>query len=129
MRAIAYVSGDEVRLVSRNDKDMAGSYPELAVLARRVEAPAILDGEIVALATAARTSGCCKPACTSGSRRHGWSRRPGPAIPVRPAALRRRVAAGLPVHRAPGRLEDLGLDPDPVRTPPWYRDDAETSWP
>ncbi len=48
MRAIAYVSG-EVRLVSRNDKDMAASYPELAVLVGRVGAPVILDGEIVAL--------------------------------------------------------------------------------
>ena len=49
VRAIAYVSGGEVRLVSRNDKDMAASYPELAVLAGRVGAPVILDGEIVAL--------------------------------------------------------------------------------
>ena len=48
VRAIAY-SGGEVRLVSRNDKDMAASYPELAVLAGRVGAPVILDGEIVAL--------------------------------------------------------------------------------
>ena len=48
-RAIAYVSGGEVRLVLRNDKDMAGSYSELAVLAGRVDAPVILDGEIVAL--------------------------------------------------------------------------------
>ena len=48
MRAIADVSGAEVRLVSRNDKDMAASYPELAVLAGRVGAPVILDGEIYA---------------------------------------------------------------------------------
>ena len=39
----------KVRLVSRNDKEMAASYPELAVLASRVKAPVILDGEIVAL--------------------------------------------------------------------------------
>ena len=38
-----------VRLVSRHDKDMAASYPELAVLAGRVGTPVILDGEIVAL--------------------------------------------------------------------------------
>src|SRR5256884_4606879 len=49
LRAVAYVSGGAVRLVSRNEKEMAGSYPELAVLARCVGAPAILDGEIVAL--------------------------------------------------------------------------------
>jgi hypothetical protein len=49
LRAIAYVSGEEVRLVSRNDKDMAASYPELGVLAERVSTPVILDGEIVTL--------------------------------------------------------------------------------
>ncbi len=49
LRAVAYVSGDKVRLVSRNDKDMAASYPELGVLAERVSTPVILDGEIVAL--------------------------------------------------------------------------------
>ena len=37
LRAIAYVSGDTVGLVSRNDKDMAPSYPELGVLAERVK--------------------------------------------------------------------------------------------
>ncbi len=36
VRAIAYVSGDEVRLVSCCDKEMAASYPELAVLTERV---------------------------------------------------------------------------------------------
>jgi bifunctional non-homologous end joining protein LigD len=49
LRAIAYVSEGTVRLVSRNDKEMAASYPELAVLADRVGTPVILDGEIVAL--------------------------------------------------------------------------------
>src|SRR2546421_8453136 len=49
LRAIAYVEDGKVRLVSRNDKDMAASYPELGVLAKRAGAPAILDGEIVVL--------------------------------------------------------------------------------
>src|SRR2546429_7917018 len=49
LRAIAYVEDGKVRLVSRNDKDMAASYPELGVLAERAGAPAILDGEIVVL--------------------------------------------------------------------------------
>src|ERR1700730_1183933 len=49
LRAIAYVSAGTVRLVSRNDKEMAASYPELAVLADRAGTPVILDGEIVAL--------------------------------------------------------------------------------
>ena len=74
VRAIAYVSGGEVRLISRNDKDMAASYPELAVLAGRVDAPVILDAEIVALCRGRPTSGRCNPGCTSGGRPHGWSR-------------------------------------------------------
>src|SRR5436189_6279119 len=49
LRAVAYVEDGTVRLVSRNDKDMAASYPEFGVLAERASAPVILDGEIVAL--------------------------------------------------------------------------------
>ena len=126
VRAIAYVSGGEVRLVSRNDKDMAASYPELAVLAGRVDAPVILDGEIVALRAGRPDFGALQ------SRMH--VRRP-PArlvedIPVQlylfdllhhgPDSL-----LGLPYDGRRDGLEALGLDADPVRTPPWYRDDAE----
>src|SRR2546429_9575813 len=49
LRAVAYVEDGNVLLVSRNDKDMAASYPELGVLAERSGAPVILDGEIVTL--------------------------------------------------------------------------------
>ena len=48
VRAVAYVSGTQVRLLSRTGNDMTASYPELDVLAGRVQVPAILDGEIVA---------------------------------------------------------------------------------
>jgi len=47
--AITYVSEAAVRLVSRNDKEIAASYPELGVLAERVDTLVILDGEVVAL--------------------------------------------------------------------------------
>ena len=126
VRAIAYVSGGEVRLVSRNDKDMAASYPELAVLAGRVGAPVILDGEIVALRAGRPDFGALQ------SRMH--VRRPPARLtgetPVQlylfdllhhgPDSL-----LGLPYTGRRDRLEELGLDADPVRTPPWYRDDAE----
>jgi bifunctional non-homologous end joining protein LigD len=46
---IAYVAGGQVRLLSRTGRDMTGSYPELAVLAQRVDAPVIVDGEIIAI--------------------------------------------------------------------------------
>src|ERR1019366_8530455 len=48
-RAIAYVAGGQVRLLSRTGRDMTGTYPELAVLAQRVSAPVIVDGEIIAI--------------------------------------------------------------------------------
>ena len=69
VRAIAYVSGGPVRLLSRNGKDMTASYPELAVLAERVGRPGDPGrGDHRDRAAGARTSGCCSPACTSGSR-------------------------------------------------------------
>jgi bifunctional non-homologous end joining protein LigD len=50
VRALAEVTDGTVRLVSRNDLDLTPTYPELAVLARAVDAEsAVLDGEIVAL--------------------------------------------------------------------------------
>jgi bifunctional non-homologous end joining protein LigD len=55
VRAIAAVTGDQLRLYSRNGNDITGGYPELAALsgligARRV----LLDGEIVTLGAAGR---------------------------------------------------------------------------
>jgi bifunctional non-homologous end joining protein LigD len=48
IRALAYVD-DGVRLFSRNGNELTAGYPELAELADRVNGPAVLDGEIVAL--------------------------------------------------------------------------------
>jgi bifunctional non-homologous end joining protein LigD len=125
LRAIAYVSGDTVRLVSRNDKDMAPSYPELGVLAERVKAPVILDGEIVALRDGRPNFGLLQ------SRMH---------VQQPDDRLLRRVPVqyyvfdllhegqdsllGLPYTQRRARLETLGLDAAPVRTPPWHRGGA-----
>jgi bifunctional non-homologous end joining protein LigD len=50
LRAIAYVSGDEVRLLDRNERDITQTYPELASLGAALAGrTAVLDGEIVAL--------------------------------------------------------------------------------
>ena len=102
VRAIAYVSGGEVRLVSRHDKDIAASYPELAVLAGRVGAPVILAGEIVALRAGRPDFGALQ------SRMHVRrppsrliDRNPGAAVPVRPAAPRPGLASRAFLHRAP----------------------------
>lgn len=58
VRAICYVEPGALRLVSRNDIDMAGRYPDLAAEGDAVSAGRrlILDGEIVALDAAGRPS-------------------------------------------------------------------------
>jgi len=122
LRAVAYVSGGAVRLVSRNEKEMAGSYPELAVLAARVGAPVILDGEIVALHDERPDFGLLQ------SRMHVL--RPDDRlvadVPVHYYVFDvlyqgQDVLIGRPYTERRARLEDLGLDSGPFRTPPWHR--------
>lgn len=50
-RAVAYLDGDDVRLVSRNGKDLTATFPELTRPLRAAVKPrsAVLDSEIVAL--------------------------------------------------------------------------------
>ncbi|HZR30690.1 MAG TPA: non-homologous end-joining DNA ligase [Terriglobales bacterium] len=56
-RAIAFLEDAKVRLVSRNQNDMTGQYPELAQLPNYLRATtAILDGEVVALDEEGRPS-------------------------------------------------------------------------
>ena len=56
-RAIAFIDGGKVRLVSRNQNDLTPRYPELRDLAKFVKAKtAILDGEVVALDEDGRAS-------------------------------------------------------------------------
>jgi bifunctional non-homologous end joining protein LigD len=122
LRAVAYVSGGTVRLVSRNEKEMADSYPELAVLARCVGAPVILDGEIVALHDERPDFGLLQ------SRMHVL--RPDDTlvadVPVHYYVFDvlyqgQDVLTGRPYTERRARLEDLGLDSGPFRTPPWHR--------
>lgn len=50
VRAVAYIEAGGLRLLSRNDRDISGSYPELAELPAALGVRgAVLDGEIVAL--------------------------------------------------------------------------------
>ena len=125
LRAIAYVSAGKVRLVSRNDKDMAPSYPELGVLAERVRTPVILDGEIVVLRAGRPNFGLLQ------SRMH--VQQPDDKL-IRAAPVQYYVFDLLhegeeslldqPYTERRARLEALGLDANPVRTPPWHRGGA-----
>ena len=57
IRALAYLATDQTRLVSRTGRDLTGQYPELAGLHALVDqVNAVLDGEIVAVDEAGRTS-------------------------------------------------------------------------
>ncbi|MCO5972287.1 non-homologous end-joining DNA ligase [Actinoallomurus soli] len=127
VRAVAYVQGRSLRLMSRNDKDITRSYPELAALARMLRRPAILDGEIVALRDG-------RPSfATLQTRMH--VQRPGDrlirAVPVQyylfdVLHLDEESLLGCPYTERRDRLDGLGLDRAPVRVPPWWRGEGET---
>ena len=126
LRAVAYVEDGTVRLVSRNDKDMATSYPELGILAERADAPVILDGEIVALRHGRPDFGLLQ------SRMHVLH----PEDTLLHAAPVHYYVFDLLYHgeeslvprpytERRARLERLGLDSDPVHIPPWHRGGGE----
>jgi bifunctional non-homologous end joining protein LigD len=125
VRAIIYLSGGTLRLLSRTGKDMTASYPELGVLAGRVLGPAILDGEIVALHRG-------RPDFELLQSRMHVRHPPGRLVQDIPVQLYvfdllhqgEGSLLQTPYSRRRDRLEDLGLDQDPVRTPPWYRGGA-----
>ncbi len=125
VRAIAYLHGGTVRLLSRNDKDMTASYPELRVLGGMLTAPVVLDGEIVALRGGRPDFGALQ------ARMHVREptqrlvntvpvsfyvfdvlHRDGRSLLDEPYAARRE------------QLAALALDTEPVRTPPWYPGNA-----
>ena len=56
-RVVAFIANGRVRLVSRNQNDLSGRFPELQALPRFIQAKsAILDGEVVALDEKGRPS-------------------------------------------------------------------------
>jgi bifunctional non-homologous end joining protein LigD len=57
VRAVAYIDGGRVRALTRNDKDLTVSFPELRAVGELLGArPAVLDGELVALGPDGRSS-------------------------------------------------------------------------
>jgi bifunctional non-homologous end joining protein LigD len=125
VRAVVYVDGD-VRVLTRNDREVAATYPELQGLAAAVPGPVVLDGEIVAFDKAGRPS-----FGELQARMH--VQRPS-------AALRAQVPVSLllfDVLHAGGQsqlsrtydqrrsvLEDLGLDGPHWATPPAFQGDG-----
>jgi bifunctional non-homologous end joining protein LigD len=127
VRAVVYLDRGQVRIVSRNDRDVTGGYPELTTLGERVpKHRLILDGEIVALDAHGRPS-------FSLLQQRMHVRAPSPAllakVPVRLYLfdlLHRDAgpAVKLPYTRRRELLAEAALDTDVVQTTPWWRDDA-----
>jgi bifunctional non-homologous end joining protein LigD len=124
-RAVCYVDGGRIRLLSRNDRDVTSSYPELHHAGEPLGSrQAVLDGEIVAFDEGGRPSFAMLQ-----QRMH-----------VADATKARRLAAQVPVaylvfdvmfldgestterpyRERRGLLEGLGLDGPHIAVPPWF---------
>lgn len=81
-RAVSFIQNGKVRLVSRNQNDLSGRYPELQQLPNFVNAKnAILDGEVVALDEQGRPSFSLMQQRT-GIRQHGRQAAPRRDLPI-----------------------------------------------
>ena len=125
VRTIAYASGGRLRLLSRNGNDMTASYPELGALAGLVTVPVIVDGEIIAIHGGRPDFALLQ----SRMHVHRPSGRLLSDVPVQLYLFDLLHADGEPLLDMPytarrERLEALGLNNGPVRTPLWYRSGA-----
>jgi bifunctional non-homologous end joining protein LigD len=126
VRAVAYVA-EQVRLLSRNDRDVTAAYPELGELGQLLaNHRAVLDGEIVALDAKNRPS-------FSALQRRMHVREPSAALvagtPVRLYVfdllhLDGTDTTGLPYIQRRAALQELELSGDNVDTPPYWTGDA-----
>jgi bifunctional non-homologous end joining protein LigD len=125
VRAITYVDAGEVRVCSRNDRDVTASYPDLAALAQRARRHRlVLDGEIIALDEHGAPS-------FSRLQQRMHVSTPTPALRQRVPVqlylfdllhLDRRSTLNLPYTRRRSLLEELALGDAVVKTPPYYTD-------
>ena len=114
VRAVAYLSGGRLRLVSRSDRDMTRAYPELADLGRQPGlGDMVLDGEIAAF-----TGG--RPSFAALQRRmHAGT--PAPrlvaAVPVTYLVFDIMYAGGQPLISEPYARRRAILEAQPVTGP------------
>jgi bifunctional non-homologous end joining protein LigD len=121
VRAVAYAGDGGLRLMSRNDKDMTASYPELTALTGMVTEPVILDGEIVALREGRPDFGLLQTRMHV-QRPTGLLLRSAPVLfyvfDLLHRGDRSLLRDAYTVRR--GALDELDLNEEPVRTPPWW---------
>jgi bifunctional non-homologous end joining protein LigD len=127
VRAVTYVDAAAVRALSRNDRDITGSYPELAEIAGLLDGRrAVLDGEIVAL------DGAGRPSFAQLQRRMHVAAPPHSLLATVPVGyqvfdvlhLDGESTVHLPYHRRRDLLTGLELAGEVVRTPADHRDSA-----
>jgi bifunctional non-homologous end joining protein LigD len=126
VRAVVYVEGGRPRVLSRNDRDVTASYPELRELAAGLGArQAVLDGEIVAMDEGGRPSFSALQA-----RMHVTNaaqvKRLTTATPITYLVfdvlhLDGRSLLDLPYAERRDLLESLALSGRSWQTPPWFR--------
>ncbi len=129
VRAVTYCEPDRLRVLTRNDREVARTYPELGRAGRLLGAvPAVLDGEIVALDAGGRPDfGLLQ------QRMHVLDPAQVRALVERvPVAylvfdllhLDGRDLVDLPYDARRGLLEQLELDGDGFAVPPAFAGDA-----
>jgi bifunctional non-homologous end joining protein LigD len=127
VRAVSYLTGSQVRVFSRNDRDVSVSYPELSALSS-ANLDVVLDGEIVALDDDGRPSfGLLQ------SRMHiadpAKARKLGEQVPIDYLVfdvlrVDGRDTLQLPYAQRRKLLEQLGLDDcERIAVPPAFRGD------
>lgn len=129
LRALAHVTGGDLRLVNRNGVDITAVYPELAPLAGALGGiDAILDGEIVATDAAGRVDfGALQPRMHQRDRRQ--IARLASAAPVSYRIfdlllLDGRDTTALAYTQRRELLDALELDGPRWQTPPYTRGDG-----
>ncbi len=129
VRAMLYVEGGRVRIVSRNDHDVSVAYPEVRALGEALGSrQAVLDGEIVALDDRGRPSfGVLQQRIHINEAAR--ARRLAEQVPATFMAfdvvhLDGRPTIGLPYDERRRLLEALGLDGPHWHIPPAFTDVA-----
>jgi len=131
LRAVAVVHDGRVTLMSRNGTDLTASYPELAVLAERVDGDVVLDGEVVAVDGRGRPDfGLLQT--RMGLTRDRDVRRAQKGAPVRYLLFDVVTAEGrdlthLPWHERRAVLERVVTPQGPVDVPPVVEGDLDAA--